>query len=129
MKTIIAGGRDYAFKDADYAFVDEIHKETPITEVVSGGALGADLSGETWAKRNGVPVKKFPADWERYGKGAGYIRNQHMADYADRLIIFPGGKGTADMMRKAKSKGLPIFSNHKNIIVQSTELELWKDLK
>lgn len=129
MKTIIAGGRSYSLTDEDYAFVDEIHKESPITEVVSGGALGADLGGEFWASNNKVPVKKFTADWTRYGKGAGYIRNQHMADYADRLIVFPGGKGTADMMRKAKAKGIPIFSNHKNLIVQSTELELWQAQK
>lgn len=126
MKTIIAGGRSYVFKDEDYAFVSKIHEESPITEVVSGGALGADLSGECWAIDNKVPVKKFLADWMRHGRSAGSIRNQNMANYADRLIVFPGNRGTADMIRKAKAKGIPIISRFEQPVIQSTELELWK---
>ena len=70
---------------------------------------GAILLGEVWAKKNKVPVKKFPADWEKFGKSAGYRRNQQMAEYADAVILFPGGKGTNHMYDIAKRMGLIIY--------------------
>jgi len=77
------------------------------TEVVSGGAQGVDRLGEEWAKLNSIPVKVYPADWERHGKAAGPIRNAEMSIYAGGLIAFWDGvsKGTAhmiDMMRDRK---------------------------
>ena len=65
--------------------------------VVCGMARGADLDGKLWAQYCGIRYKEFPPDWERYGKQAGFIRNQEMADHADGAVLFPGGRGTADM--------------------------------
>ena len=71
MKVIIAGGRDYVPKQIDIERLDKID----ITEVVSGGAPGADYFGEVYAGIRGlIPVKKFPADWKNYGRAAGPVR-------------------------------------------------------
>jgi hypothetical protein len=111
MKTIIAGSRDIK----DYHYLVGCMYQVPwlsrISEVVSGGALGVDRLGERWAAENGKPVKVFPADWEKYGKNSGPIRNQEMAEYADALILLWWGDprkspGSFDMLRKAKAEGL-----------------------
>ena len=117
VKLIIAGGRDYVFSDQDYADLWKLHKMLKVTEVVSGRAKGADYYGELWADSAGVPVKPFPADWEKYkrpnGKNpAGAIRNAEMAKYGGQegaAVLFPGGSGTENMYVQAKKYGLRIF--------------------
>ena len=106
MKIIIAGGRNYRFKIGDRSKLANI---PDVTEVVSGGAPGADAAGESWARANNIPVKRFPADWGRHGKAAGPIRNRQMAEYADAVALFPGGRGTESMRREAERAGLQIF--------------------
>jgi hypothetical protein len=103
---IIAGGRDYQLTRLDKARLAHIH----IDEVVSGGAPGADRGGEEWAAENGIPVKRFSADWTKYGKAAGPIRNREMAEYANTVVLFPGGRGTTSMKLEAKRKGLKIYN-------------------
>lgn len=122
MKLIIAGGRDYSLSEDDIEFLDSLLPN--VTEVVSGGARGADAGGEQWAKSHGMTPKVFEADWKdlsepcvlrynRYGKPynaiAGNKRNIRMAEYADALVLFPGGKGTANMYQEAKKRGLVIY--------------------
>lgn len=104
MKTVIAGGRDYSFTDLEPQLLDQL----PITEVVSGGANGADKEGEKWAESRDIPVKVFPADWRAYGRSAGPMRNKQMAQYADLVVLFPGGKGTASMHSEAVRAGCQI---------------------
>jgi len=108
MKVIIAGGRTFVPTEAHCLVLCEQKELLPITEVVSGCAKGADAFGEWWASEHGIPVKEFPANWGRYGRGAGPIRNRQMAEYADALIAFPGGSGTRHMLRTAKELGLVI---------------------
>ncbi len=110
MKVIIAGGRD--FNDYDLLCVNcdkALSLQTDI-EIVSGTANGADKLGEKYAKEKGYPVKEFPADWDRYKKSAGYIRNKDMANYADALMAFWDGKskGTKSMIELARKYGLKI---------------------
>lgn len=83
----------------------------PITEVVSGGAPGVDSLAETWAAQNGIPVKQFPADWNRYGRKAGPIRNTEMAGYAEALIAVWDGrsKGTRNIIQLVRRRGLKVF--------------------
>ncbi len=71
---------------------------------------GADSLGGKWARENGVVEKVYKADWGTHGKAAGVIRNQEMLDEEsiDLLVSFPGGKGTADMKKRAKYKGVEI---------------------
>lgn len=109
MKVIIAGGRDYTLTASDHDRLDKARVELPIVEVVCGCARGADTGGEEWATERGLPVKRFPADWAKYGRSAGPRRNQQMAEYADALIAFPGGKGTADMIKQATDYGLNVL--------------------
>ncbi len=73
---------------------------------------GADFFGELWAKNRRIPVERYPANWERYGKSAGLRRNQAMIDAApDALIAVWDGKsrGTADVIRRARVAGLRVF--------------------
>jgi len=109
MRVIVAGSRSIA----EYALVERAVRESgfQVTEVFSGGARGVDQLGEAWARRNGVPVRRFPADWERYGKQAGYLRNEEMADRAEALIAVWDGRspGTGQMIEIAKRKGLKVF--------------------
>ena len=109
MKTIIAGGRNYKLTPLDYTFLSITRSVLPITEVVSGCARGVDTAGEQWAFENGLSVMRMPAALGEYGKAAGPIRNSEMAQYADALVVFPGGRGTADMITKAVMEGLIVF--------------------
>lgn len=67
--------------------------------------------GEGWAKRKGIPVKRFPADWNQYGRRAGPLRNREMARYADALIAIWDGKsrGTRSMIDEALREGLEVY--------------------
>ena len=109
MKTIIAGSRGIVNYQALCKAVRNSGFE--ISEVVSGTARGVDRMGEQWAAENQVPVKRFPADWDRHGRAAGYIRNRAMADYADALIALWDGdsRGTKGMIDDAKARGLKVF--------------------
>lgn len=109
MKTIIAGSR-HATLDFSMWAINENPGSKKITEVVCGGAKGADTWGKEWALAVGIPVKMFEADWGKYGKAAGHVRNQEMANYADALIALWDGKspGTKNMIELAKKKGLQV---------------------
>jgi hypothetical protein len=110
MRIIIAGSRYFD----DYVFLEEQVNDILITEFIlptefiSGGAPGVDTLGEQYAKKHGWSVKRFPADWNKYGRAAGPIRNRQMAEYGDILIAFDaGGNGTKSMiqeMRKVRKK-------------------------
>ena len=115
IKVIIAGTRDfndYAFlkKNLDY-FLQGINPNNEEIEIVSGNARGADKLGERYAKEHNLPVKLFPANWDKYGKRACYLRNQEMANYADVLIAFwdEKSKGTKHMIDIAKKQDLTVI--------------------
>jgi hypothetical protein len=113
MKTIIAGGRDYKFTFKDEEYLDSIADS--MTEVVEGGAAGADYNGRIWAIKRGIPVKTFKADWQTHGLAAGPIRNRSMAEYAKngQCILFPGGKGTDSMYNEATKANLKVVDKRK----------------
>jgi hypothetical protein len=105
MICIIAGGRDYYFTLDDIEWL----KTLPITTVVSGMAKGADTCGKLWAEARNIPVIAKPANWELYGRSAGFRRNVEMAIEAEALAVFPGGKGTQHMIDIAKRNNLTIW--------------------
>lgn len=109
MRTIIAGTRTIT----DQGIVDAAIADSGITisRVVCGMARGVDSCGKTWADGKGIPVDKFPADWDKFGKAAGYRRNVQMAENADALILVWDGnsRGSMHMQNIAQSKGLLIF--------------------
>ena len=109
MKLIIAGSRTIT----DYTLIKNGYQASGFkaTEIVSGTARGPDQLGEQLAKALGIPVKRFPADWDGLGKKAGYVRNAQMADYADGLLAFYDGvsRGTMHMIELAKKKKLSLL--------------------
>lgn len=112
-RVVIAGCRDYNnYKEAK-EFIDfslsEIRKKYKLI-IVSGGANGADLLGERYAKANGFETELHPADWNTYGKSAGPRRNYKMAQVADFVICFWDGKsrGTKSMIEYAKQLNKPL---------------------
>jgi len=82
-----------------------------VTELVSGTARGVDTLGERWAREQGVPVTRMPADWEEHGKAAGPKRNAQMAAYGDALVAVWDGesRGTQSMLREAYTQGLEMY--------------------
>jgi hypothetical protein len=110
MKVIIAGSRTFNDLDTLTKTCDYYLQNQKEIEIVSGTAAGADTLGEMYALTRNYPVKRFPAEWKKYGKAAGYLRNEEMAKYADALIAFWDGisKGTGHMIRLAKMYGLKV---------------------
>jgi hypothetical protein len=107
---IVCGGRDYTDSRAVFGALDRIRSTRGVCKVLHGGARGADELAGRWAEDAGVEVQVFEADWERHGKAAGPVRNQAMADAgADGCIAFPGGHGTADMVRRAEAANIRVW--------------------
>jgi len=109
MITIIAGSRSCI----EYNHILQAAAQAPweITKIISGGARGADKLGEKYAQRMAIPMTVMYADWDKYGKRAGYLRNVEMGDAADALIALWDGqsKGTKHMIHIAKSKMLKVL--------------------
>lgn len=106
MRLLVCGGRDYSDRDTLWRRLDELQP----AKIIHGGASGADNLAWEYAHRNKVWWSVYPADWKRYGKRAGPMRNQEMIDHGkpDAVLAAPGGKGTADMIRRAKAAGIPV---------------------
>lgn len=104
-KWIVAGSRTFQNYPLLCKELDKIRDQ--IGEIVCGEARGADMLGNTYAYDNDIKVKGFPADWEHDGKAAGFIRNEKMAKYADKAIVFWDGKsvGSKDMIDRMEKLG------------------------
>ncbi len=110
-RVIIAGGRDFSDYDLLKATMDKLLANiTDEITVVCGQARGADILGEQYAKERGYAVDYYPADWKQYGKRAGHLHNEQMAQNADALAAFWDGKsrGTKNMIELAKRYGLKV---------------------
>ena len=112
-RVIIAGCRNFD----DYALLKERcndylceKMETHNVIIVSGHASGADALGERFAEEHGLQCEIHPADWGKYGRSAGPIRNAEMAEVSDALIAFWDGQnpGTRSMIELARKKGLQV---------------------
>lgn len=113
-KVIICGGREFSDyellkKACDYYLSKRIENGEKIT-IISGGARGADALGEKYAKEKGLDLQIFPANWDKYGKRAGYLRNKQMAEIANACIAFLSSygenKGTKMMISIARENKL-----------------------
>lgn len=112
-RVIVAGSRSvcdeqFNFSKLDKLLSNKMGKED--IQIVSGAARGVDQTGEKYAASRGLDCIRFPADWEKYGKRAGYLRNEQMAENADALVAFWDGqsRGTKHMIEIAKTRGLPV---------------------
>jgi len=114
-KVIIAGGRDFNHWNNDNSYLYRIDnllsdKYENEIEMVTGGAKGADQIPYYYKTWHGYKLTEFPADWDKHGKSAGYIRNKQMAEYADALIAFwdSVSKGTKHMIDLARHYKLKV---------------------
>lgn len=109
MRVLVCGGRTFANQDLVFRTLDSLG----VTFLMEGGADGADSLGWKWAKRN-LPAdcrRTFQADWSKNGRAAGPMRNHEMLEEGkpDIVVAFSGGKGTADMVRRANRAGVPVL--------------------
>lgn len=109
MRLVVTGGRDYTDTARIFAALDELHGRRPISVLIEGEARGLDARAKAWAKRRGIAVDPYHADWDKYDKAAGGIRNQQMIDEGRPQygLVFQGGFGTADMRRRLFAAGVP----------------------
>jgi hypothetical protein len=108
-RILVCGGRDYADRRSLDMVLDAAHSANPIICLIHGNARGADQLADDWAAGKCETLTFTPA-WEEHGKKAGPMRNQKMLDEGKPHIViaFPGGKGTADMIRRAEAAGVPV---------------------
>lgn len=123
-RVLVCGGRHYGttLTDDDLRvpyrkqieslrnYLDAVLSEFPEMLIIQGGAKGADSLASTWAKDRGIEQILFPAQWDKYGKAAGFLRNTEMLEVGkpDLVIAFLGGTGTAMMCKIASAAGVEV---------------------
>ncbi len=112
LRVIVCGGRNFRDYGRMCRVLDALDLLHGIDVVIQGNARGADTLANRWGVERGKTVLGYPAQWERedgtIDRGAGIKRNQQMIDQgrADACVAFPGGRGTEDMIRRARAAGL-----------------------
>jgi len=110
MRLLVTGGRDFADRDFLFATLDRLHAEHGFTLLIHGDARGADRLAGEWAQERGVPILACPADWKRFGRGAGPKRNRQMlAEKPDLVVAFPGDSDTRHMVIIAEEAGAKVI--------------------
>lgn len=90
MRLAVVGSRTFSDTKLAHKILDEY--KSLISQIVSGGAAGADTIGEKWAKSNNISTNIIYPEWDKYGKRAGYIRNMLIVDASDAILAFWDGK-------------------------------------
>lgn len=109
VRVLVCGGRDYRDWETLCEELSLLHADHDITTIIHGGARGADdMAGQFARASIGIEEVVYPANWKDHGKSAGPIRNQLMLDEGkpDMVVAFPGGRGTADMVRRAREANI-----------------------
>jgi hypothetical protein len=111
MRLLACGGRNFNDRDFVFETLDRIHAKRPVTLLIQGGASGADSLARQWAIIRGVPFKTEYAEWKKYKRAAGPIRNGVMLEKynPEGVVAFPGNDGTADMVKQATDYGLVVW--------------------
>jgi hypothetical protein len=111
VKVVVCGDRGFQSPAQVWREMDKQHAELHFTDLMQGGCpTGVDKFARDWAKTK-PEIKRWVcrAEWTKYGLAAGPIRNGRMAEWKpDYVIAFPGGRGTADMMRQAEAAGIQV---------------------
>lgn len=108
---LVCGGRDYPDRDHLFQQLDWCRDRYGVIEVIEGGARGADRWAREWRAERGAPGRTYPADWATHPRAAGPIRNRQMLvdGKPDLVLAFPGGRGTLNMVRQARSAHVPVI--------------------
>lgn len=111
MRVLVCGGRDYEDREEFFWHMTHSFDGWRNCTIITGAARGADALGIDFAHTYGLKLESYPADWTKHGKAAGPIRNQQMLDDGkpDIVVAFPGGTGTADMVRRARKAGIEVI--------------------
>lgn len=111
MKILVCGGRKYDDRKKVFLILDIFNVAHSVTKIAHGGAQGADALADAWARENFKALSIFRADWASEGKAAGPRRNARMLELfrPDVVVAFPGGRGTADMIRQARAAGVRVI--------------------
>lgn len=126
-KVLVCGGRSYGWKVENdlkvpdeqaqrklYSVLDKVLRATREEEknltIIHGAAAGADSLSDRWARERQVEIEAYPADWKKYGRSAGFIRNSQMLKEGkpDLVLAFPGGSGTKMMASLAEKSFVPV---------------------
>jgi hypothetical protein len=100
-------------RDRVWAALDRLHDSSPVTQVIAGGARGADSLGAAWAEARGFECEVVAADWDRFGRSAGFRRNLLMLDMCPDMVVafvdkpLANSRGTAHTVGTAESRGIP----------------------
>lgn len=111
MNIAIVGSRSFHDIDVMDEFIQSKIDVTKITKVISGGAHGADSTGELFAYRHDIPKVIFKPDWNKYGKKAGFLRNKLIIEAADVVFAFWDGesRGTLSSINLAKEANKELY--------------------
>ena len=111
LKVLVCGGRDFNKPSLLRNYLDYYHAKWIIDVVIQGGATGADYVAKVWAEDNNVINEEYPANWTKYDRAAGHIRNKQMLDEGHPSVVIAtvGGVGTANMIKQAKQRGIKVI--------------------
>jgi len=127
VRVVVTGGRKYSDRARVFSALNAVAAKHGVLAIIEGGATGADALCKQWASWNGCECASYTADWDdletqplliktrrdgtEYNALAGLIRNQRMIDEGkpDVAVAFPGGRGTADMVRRLNAGGIPTW--------------------
>jgi hypothetical protein len=116
MTTILVSGDHYATRDVWYDLIESMMiEQKPDTIFVEGEAPGIDTFCNEIALYYDYNLRRYPADWKKYGKGAGPIRNKEMLDRENVDVVWAfhdnikKSKGTKNMIHQARERGIPVF--------------------
>lgn len=110
LRVVVTGGRKYTDRTFVYNTLDHVVHRYQRIVVIVGSGFGADGSARDWCADRGVRCIKIEAQWKKFGSAAGPLRNQKIIDeFTPGLVLaFPGGRGTNDMVRRAKYAGVKV---------------------
>jgi len=110
-RVLVCGGRHFDDRAFVFGYLDMLSESVVINTIIQGDCpTGADHLARMWAISRNHHFDSFPANWNAHGRAAGPIRNQRMIDEGRPTmgVAFPGGRGTADMVRRLKAAGIAV---------------------
>ena len=127
MNVLICGSRTFNDMTILRKSMNKIEFPVDDIQIISGGAVGADILAIQYAEENNFPILIIKPEWDKYGKQAGMIRNKKLVALADVMIAFwdNQSKGTLNSIQLSQQKriGFIVFDFNGNVLkVSNSEL-------